>query len=306
MKKAFALIVLLAMAGTYSFSQKKSGTVYSEHETIDKTRELWKAVVSGDEAKLRSFFADSAYIIRNDSDSPRLANAQIGKGTAKWASSFENLKVVDEKPAAPDAIEYKDGIIWVQDWLLMTGIHKKTGIVLDLSVHNLYSFNEEGKITAQVQYFNNNVFEEIAHSETIRENGKVYINHPHIATVRKAMNAFVANDGEKWKSYHSPEAFFSASFMDMGESRSLDEHWDAISKKYHRDDLHFKVEQMGYPDCIYYEESNQYVVYAWWSMTVKKEGAKHEFPLMLSYDFNEEGKIVRENVYVSSNHLDKF
>ena len=33
------------------------------------------------------------------------------------------------KPAFPDAMEYKEGGTWVQDWLLMTGVHKETGIV---------------------------------------------------------------------------------------------------------------------------------------------------------------------------------
>jgi hypothetical protein len=306
MKKFTAFFILLLIAGTYSFSQKKSGTVYSEHETIDKTRELWKAVVSGDAEKLRSFFADSAYVIRNNNDSPKLANEQIGKGLAEWASSFENLEVGDQKPAAPDAIEYKDGIIWVQDWLLMTGIHKKTGIVLDLPIHNLYSFNEEGKITAQVQYFNNNVFEDIGHSQTIRENGKVYINHPHIATVRKVMNAYVAKDMEEWKSYYSAEARFTTASMEWGETIGLEEYWEAVSGKFHKDGLKIKLEQFGYPDCIYYEESNQYVVYSWWKVTVWKEGKKHVVPFMLSHSFDQEGKITFEAAYISSNHLDKF
>ena len=306
MKKIIVLSLLLLIAGVYSFSQKKNGTIYSEHEAIDKTRELWKALVNGDEVKFRSFFADSAYIINNDQPSQKTANADIGKGLAYWKNNFENFSVADQKPAYPDALEYKEGGIWVQDWLIATGIHKETGVVLNLPVHNMYRFNDEGKITIIVRYFNDNVFEEIAHSQTTRENGEVYINHPYIVTVRKAMNAFVAKDFEKWASFFTPYARFSSITMPVGESMSLEEYKEILTSMYVKEGMKYRVEQVGYPDCIYYEESNQYVVYSWWRMIIDKKDFHYEFPMMLSSDFNDEGKIVRLNVYVSSNHLEKF
>jgi hypothetical protein len=306
MKKIIVLSLLLLIAGVYSFSQKKNGTIYSEHEAIDKTRELWKALVNGDEVKFRSFFADSAYIINNDQPSQKTANADIGKGLAYWKNNFENFSVADQKPAYPDALEYKEGGIWVQDWLIATGIHKETGVVLNLPVHNMYRFNDEGKITIIVRYFNNYVFEEIAHSQTTRENGDVYINHPYIVTVRKAMNAFMAKDFEKWASFFTPNARFSSITMPVGESMSLEEYKELLTSMYVKEGMKYRVEQVGYPDCIYYEESNQYVVYSWWRMIIDKKDFHYEFPVMLSSDFNDEGKIVRLNVYVSSNHLEKF
>jgi len=146
--------MLLLTIGANSFAQKKNGIVYSEHETIDKTRELWKAFVNGDEAKYRSFFADTAFLTRNDNRTQKLANAEIGNGIADMSSNYKNFMVRDQKPAFPDAIEYKEGGTWVQDWLLMTGIHKETGIILELPLHNLYRFNEKGKITSITNYFN--------------------------------------------------------------------------------------------------------------------------------------------------------
>ena len=306
MKKNTAFLILLLFVGVNSFSQKKNGTVFSEHETIDITREVWKAAVAGDEAKYRSYFADSAYIIRNESDSPKRANAEIGKGLATWSSKYENLKIGDQKPAYPDAIEYKEGGTWVQDWLLMTGIHKETGIVVDLPVHNLYSFNEEGKIRMMSSYFNNDVFEEIANSQTKKLNGKVYINHPYIVHVRKAMNAFVAKDMESLKSFYSPKASFTASWMNLGESQNLEEYIDNVSETFGSDNVKFKVEQVGYPDCVYYEKNNVYVVYSWWNMFIKKDDKKFEIPYMISHDFDEDGKIIREHLYMSSNHWEDF
>ena len=306
MRKITVIFILLLVVGATSFSQEKSGTIYSKHESIDITKELWKAFVNGDEETYRSFFADSAYMLMNGNPEPKTSNAEISKGVANWVGAYENLKVGDQKPAYPDAMEYKEGGVWVQDWLLMTGIHKKTGIILNLPIHNLYSFNDEGKVTAMISYFNNDVFEEIANSQKTRENGKVFINHPYIVTVRKAMNAFVAKDMDKWASFFSPKARFSTLSMPLEESMSLDEYKEAMAKMFFKDDLKFKVEQVGYPDCIYYEKSDNYIVYSWWKMIYKMDGKLFEYPFMLSHDFNDEGMIIYENIYVSSNHLENL
>jgi len=306
MKKIITLFSLLLIFGVHSFSQNKAGTIYSEHEYIEKSRDHWKAFVEGDEEKYRSFYADSAWIILNDEPSPIRANSSIGTGIGNWKKNYENFSIIDNKPAYPDALEYKDGGTWVQDWIRMKGIHKETGVVLDLPFHNLYQFNEEGKIITRVSYFNNDVFQEIGHSQTTRENGKIYINHPHIVTVRKAMNAFVAKDLDKWASFFADGARFTTSMMQMNESEGMDDYKERLAGIYIKEGLDYHVEQMGYPDCIYYEESNQYVVYSWWVMKADKEGKKIEFPFMLSHDFNDDGEIVSQHVYVSSNHVEKL
>ncbi|MDX2431252.1 MAG: nuclear transport factor 2 family protein [Bacteroides sp.] len=306
MRKITALLILLLFVGVNSFSQKKSGTIFSEHETIDLTRELWQAAVSGDEEKYRSLFADSAYILDNGKTEPITPNAKIGKGLAEWVGTFDNLKISDQKPAFPDAMEYKEEGIWVSDWLLMTGIHKETGIRLNVPIHNMYSFNEEGKIAAMITYFDGSVFEEISDSKTTKGNGKVYINHPYISTVRKAMNAFVAKDVDTWTGFYSPKARFSNLSMKLNESMSLEEYKAMMSNMFFKEDLKFKVEQVGYPDCIYYEKNDMYVVYSWWNMVYKKDGQVNEYPFMLYHTLNDEGLIVSEIIYVSSNHLEKL
>jgi hypothetical protein len=188
--------------------------------------------------------------------------------------------------------------------LIATGIHKESGIVLELPLHNLYAFNDEGKIAMRVTYLDDDVFEEINNSSRKIENGKVFINHPHIVTVRKAMNAFVAKDLETFKSFFSEGAVVSSLTQQLGDSMPLDEYTDYLEERYYADDVNFKVEQVGYPDCIYYAKSDGYVVYSWWEMKVKKGDKMIDFPFMLSHDFDKEGKIYRQNVYVSSNHLE--
>jgi hypothetical protein len=304
MKKITSLFILLMIAGFSSYAQKKSGVVYSEHDAINSTRELWKAQENGDVAKYRSFFADTALVMMNDTETTPESNDQIGKGLSKWASGYDNLKIQDYKPAYPDAIEYKEGGTWVQDWLIMTGVHMETGIVLDLPVHNLYAFNEDGKVTMMLMYFNDDVFEEISNSKGTKENGTVYINHPYIVTVRKAVNAFVARDLDIMKSNYTPEAEFTFSSMNPGESMDLEEYMTYLEDRYFKDEISYKMEQVGYPDCVHYEQNDSYVVYSWWNILIKKDGKKHVLPLMISNDFNDEGKIVFTHIYASSNHFE--
>lgn len=303
MKKPFYLLIALLLAGTTAYSQKKSGTIYIEHEAIGKTQELWQAFLDGDGEKFRSFFADSAYISNNGARNPMLANEQIGQNLDYWKKNFDGLSIGDYEPAYPDALEYKEGGLWVQDWLLLKGIHRETGVVLNLPVHNIYAFNDQGQITLLVRYFNNDVFEEINNAQTTRENGKVYIHHPYIATVRKVMNAAKAGDIETWKSHFAPDARFMSATGQLGDSNSIDEHAGIIRSLTGADAKKFRLEEFGYPDCVYYDGGNNYVVYSWWKITTRVDGELYEFVLMYSHDFNDEGKIVRESMYGSSNHL---
>lgn len=294
--------MILIFLGTMLSAQTKNGTVYSEHETIDKTRDMWKAFQKGDADTFVSFFADSVY---------RFVNGKMThiprddfRGAVKWWNeSMENLVVKDYKPAFPDAIEYKKGGTWVQDWLHFKATHKNTGMNVDLHYHNLYSFNDDGKISSIHFYFNNNVFEEIKNSETTRENGKVYINHPYIVKVRKVLNAYVNKDVETWASYFSPKARFWYSTLKMNETKSFEEVKERLTKNFETMG-EVKIEQVGYPDCIYYEKSNSYSVYSWWNVKRKDGDKKIEYPLMLTHNFDKDGKIEFALIYYSSNHFE--
>lgn len=302
--KNFAVVLFLCLFVTTTFAQKKNGTVYNEHETIDKTKALWEAVQNGDKEKVKTFFADSMTVVRNGNDWQTTAE-NFGNNSGWWKENFVNFKVEDAPGAYADAIEYGDGNIWVQDWLMLTGINEETGINLELHLHNLYAFNEEGKIGLIIQYFNNNVFEDIRDAQTTRENGKIYINHPLIATVRKLVNAYVAEDPATVKSFYADNASFSSIEYGWDESIDLETRMKAIEEHFaKRKDYHFK--QIGYPDCVFYELNNDYLVYSWWeySFVDEESGKKIVAPLMLAHTFNDDGKIVQEMAYYSTNHFE--
>jgi len=134
--KRIALFFMMFFLGSSIYAQENNGTVYSEHESIEKTKALWSAFVKGDKEVYMGFFADTAYVFANGTLNK---NKEVMKGWMDWWSNVDNFKVEDYKPAYPDAIEYKTGGTWVQDWLRFSGIHKKSGVRMDMHFHNLYS-----------------------------------------------------------------------------------------------------------------------------------------------------------------------
>lgn len=303
MKKIFLLVIVIFL-GLMSNAQEKNGTVFIQHPAIEKTKKLWSAFEKGDKVAAEALLADSMVAIYNGSEDFQKREIYL-KGFDFWPNEFENLRIVDDAPAFPDAIEYTKGGLWVQDWLLMTGIHKKSGIALNVHMHNLYSFNKDGKIAALYLYFDNTQFDAINSSMTTQENGKIFINHPYIITVRKAVNAYCAKNLAGMIEYCSPNISFSNSTMKWGESVDLATRKKELEAVFAKTD-NIKMRQVGYPDCIYYAKNDSYVVYSWWvwSGTSKETGKKTEFPLMLAHSFDKEGKIVSEEAYYSSNHLE--
>jgi ketosteroid isomerase-like protein len=292
---------MLAVFVGASHAQKKAGTIYVEHEYIDKTKAMWDAFIEGDREKYESYFYDSVWVSSNGGEVETVPNSEMGDNIDWWQTNFTNIKIEDHKPAYPDALDYKDGGMWVQDWRLFTARHKKTGINLEIPIHSLYAFNDDGKIYVNHAYFNNDVFGLIRESQTTTENGKVYDNHPYILTVRKLVNAFEDADADKYHSFFTDDATFIFSWDEFGDTKSLEESKDGMKRMF-AGDYWVEVDQVGYPDCVFYERGGNHVVYSWWKHTIKKDGKKYEFPVMLSHTFNDDGKIINEYVNASSNH----
>jgi len=304
MKKSL-LVLIAVFIGLISFAQENNGTVYSKHPAIDKTKKLWAAVVKGDKVAAGALLADSMVAIYNGSETPQKKDGYL-KSIDWWSTEFTNFQVVDDSPAYADAIDYTKGGLWVQDWLLLTATHKKSGINLTLHMHNLYSFNKAGLITSMHLYFDNDPFEEINASGSVQENGKVFINHPYIITVRKLVNAYCAENLAAMAELYGPAVSFSNSTMKWGESANLTDRKKELEKQF-ADNENVKMKQVGYPDCIYYTKNDMYVVYSWWvwTGTIKADGRKVEFPIMLAHTFDKDGKIVSEEAYYSDNHFNQ-
>ena len=301
MKKAAALF-LLCMAFLSANAQKENGTVYSDHEAIQKTRSAWEALFRGDKEAFTGFYADTVYVNVNGAISNQLNN-KLSSRVDFW-NQFEKKSFRDDKPATPDAIFYKEGGLWVQDWLRINATHKSTGYRIDLAIHTLYSFNKAGKIRAIIQYFNNDQFQAIQLAPLTIENGTVYKEHPHILTVRKAVNAYADEELDKLLSFYAPGARFFALAEKHGTFKDLaakTEEW----KSTFRDNSDMTFIQYGYPDAIYYAQGNIWQVFSWWRLSYTgSDGKKRsEIPVLLIHEFDKEGKITSESVNVSTNHF---
>jgi len=158
--KKITILLLLTIVCFAANAQKKSGVVYSEHEYIDKTRDLWSAFVKKDKESFLSYYADSVYLIVNGETTKR-SNESL-KGIFTFWEGVSSLNAVDDKGASPDAIEYDNGPNCVQDWLRVTGLHEQSGVEINVQVHCIYFFNDEGKVTGHLQYFDDSFFEEIS------------------------------------------------------------------------------------------------------------------------------------------------
>ncbi len=61
MKKLFTLSLLLMLAISV-YPQKKNGTVYQEHPSIEKVKQFWAALSANDPTTYMSFLADTVVV----------------------------------------------------------------------------------------------------------------------------------------------------------------------------------------------------------------------------------------------------
>lgn len=303
MKKVVFLIIILLTSFLMVNAQKQSGIVYSEHDGITKTRAMWAAFLKGDKETYLSFYADSVWSGNNGS-MERRTKEQFGGMMDWWNKEFKNLSITDDKPAYPDALQFKEGGLFVQDWLKLTGIHEKTGINLDWPFHNVYRFNDQGKVDVILQYYDPARFKEINNSQRTIEDGVVYKFHPYISNTRKAVNAYNAKDLQTWLSFYTPNAVFNSLSLKDGESIDLKTKI-ANTKNTFATYNTINLKQSGEPVCVSYEKTYN-VVYSWWvlSVTTMDGKKKSDIPVMLTHLYDDNGKIMSEAVYMDSKRLE--
>ena len=83
----------------------------------------------------------------------------------------------------------------------------------------------------------------------------------------------------------------------------MEEHLAKLKERFSKPG-EYKMDQIGYPDCVHYDKGDIYVVMSWWNYTAKFEDKKYTAPMMLSHTFDKDGKIVNSSVYFSTNHFE--
>ena len=301
MKKHVIIAMMLFTCIMFSQS-KKNGTVYNEHPAIVAVEAMMQAYFAGDADKVASYLAEDFKGwdgVSTNKDAKGTTKENFLKGV-NWVK--ENLLYTTYKRtngAYPDAIEYKgDDGVWVQTWDHLKAIDAKTGVRIDTPVHRLFEMTSDNKIKNMINYDNDLAWAERRRSFAPRTNGTIYNNHDNINTVRLMMGALEHGDADKGFSYFTEKATFSNLDMAFGERATLAEEKEGFLGMLKNWTIE-SIDVQGYPDYLEYELGNGKVVQSWWTVRMKRksDGKKVKLPLMLTHDFNDEGKITGENGY---------
>jgi hypothetical protein len=163
--KRISTIVLFLLCGMTYAQKKTNGTVYLEHPAIATVEAMTKAFVSGDAAKVESYLADDFKAYNGVSTNPNPKGQdkkQFINNMKWWNEEIAYHSITTSEGSYPDAIEYKkdnkDDEVWVQTWEDLKGMHKKSGVKINMPMHRLFLVNKDNKIKTVLNYMNQSVF----------------------------------------------------------------------------------------------------------------------------------------------------
>ena len=312
MKHTFALLLFVIINTSASYSQKKeNGTVYIDHPAINVVNAFEKASVNGDSLEIAGFLTDDfkAYNgtsnVYNDKGMDKTA---FVKNALRYQRELDYFAIETFPGSYPDAIEYKkdnkDREVWVQNWDMLKGVHKKTGVKLDAAAHRLYQLNKENKIKVIINYYNTKVLDEIGASFANRTNGTIYNHHDNINTIRKAMYAFEKGDLDKTLSFFTDNARFfniNSEYNKYASKTEIKKLWQDFLNTFEIK----SIDVVGYPDYLEYEMNDGREVLSWWKLNLVRKSDKKVITLLLhlSSSFDAKGNIDSQIEYYSDSLL---
>lgn len=314
MKKTIFLFMFLITCALAVFAQKKeNGTIYIEHPANKIIADFNNAIVEGDSAKIAGFLSDDFKGYNGNSNvygDKGLDKTAFVNMTLQYPRNLDYFKIETFPGSYPDALEYKkdnkDGEVVVQDWSMIRGVEKVTGVKMDAAAHRIYTINKNNKIKLILTYANSQVLEEIGASFSDRTNGKIYNHHQNINTIRKMIYALEKGDLDKCLGFYTDNARFSDINSEWGTSHGKAE--EKVNQQNFLNAFEIKnIEMIGYPDYLEYEMDNARSVLSWWNIHLVRKSDKKAItvPVHLSDDFDKDGKIISEMSYYSETLLNK-
>ena len=299
------IIYLISFLFVFSLNaqKNKNGVVFDKHPGIDLVNSFNEAFVAADMDKLNTILHDDfkAYDgLSSNKDQEGTSKQNFMGQSSWWNTNISYLKITNNDPAYPDAVEYKKGDqLWVQTWEKIYGVNNQTGVKFDMPIHRLYRLTKDGKkIISLVDYTDRRNYQRMwdAWPGNDLKNGTIYKNHENINSVRILQYAYANGDVEKAMSYFHE----NASFNDINESSVMNqeqilERDGKIFSGWNLDSL----DEVGYPDYLEYDWRESKVVMSWWNfrMTRKSDGKEVTLPVHFSDSFDNEGKIIRRTSY---------
>ena len=296
------LAIVLALIPVLGWSQVKSGVSYSQHPAYDVVTAMHQVWESGTEAELRAIYAEDAKIWDPGAEEAIDIDREA-KGMNWWHENFSDITITTMKGATPDIIKYKDDKegVWAMEWMVFSAVNKTSGDTISTKLHSMHYVTNEGKINMTVNYWDRETFgAQIQASRGMHRNGRVYDEHPIINTLNEMVAHFEAGEITELATYFTDDAEFYRLGVEGNlnlEERTATWH-QAVATNSVRD-----LEQSGYPDAIYYSRGEgQWVVQSWWwaNNTNAETGEVTREYLHMSHDFNDEGKVTREVIYMAN------
>ena len=296
------LAIVLALIPVLGWSQVKSGVSYSQHPAYDVVTAMHQVWESGTEAELRAIYAEDAKIWDPGAEEA-IGIDREAKGMNWWHENFSDITITTMKGATPDIIKYKDDKegVWAMEWMVFSAVNKTSGDTVSTKLHSMHYVTNEGKINMTANYWDRETFgAQIQASRGMHRNGRVYDEHPIINTLNEMVAHFEAGEITELATYFTDDAEFYRLGVEGNlnlEERTATWH-QAVATNSVRD-----LEQSGYPDAIYYSRGEgQWVVQSWWwaNNTNAETGEVTREYLHMSHDFNDEGKVTREVIYMAN------
>jgi ketosteroid isomerase-like protein len=296
------LAIVLALIPVLGWSQVKSGVSYSQHPAYDVVTAMHQVWESGTEAELRAIYAEDAKIWDPGAEEAIDIDREA-KGMNWWHENFSDITITTMKGATPDIIKYKDDKegVWAMEWMVFSAVNKTSGDTVSTKLHSMHYVTNEGKINMTANYWDRETFgAQTQASFGMHRNGRVYDEHPIINTLNEMVAHFEAGEITELATYFTDDAEFYRLGVEGNlnlEERTATWH-QAVATNSVRD-----LEQSGYPDAIYYSRGEgQWVVQSWWwaNNTNAETGEVTREYLHMSHDFNDEGKVTREVIYMAN------
>ena len=305
--------IIIALFSVTSFGQKKeNGKIYNEHPAIKVVDAFTKALMEGDTSSMGKLmtadFRSKNPVVARPHDK---GNNKAGylRGARSNFDNFDYRSMNPIKGSSPIAIEYandpnKDNAVIVESWDLQKSIHKQTGVKVEVYLHRSFTINKDNKIVEILNYGNPMVGNNIIAASSERKNGIVYSEHRNINNLRLLIGAAENSDLVKMYSFYDPKATFTNSNMDVQKAQTLEEvkaNHKAFFEKFEMSG----IEQVGFPDYVFYEQQNIGVLYSWWNFYFIRKSDKKEIkvPFHYAHNVNKDGKITSEVVYYNGNLL---
>ena len=296
------LAIVLALIPVLGWSQVKSGVSYSQHPAYDVVTAMHQVWESGTEAELRALYTEDAKIWDPGAEEASDMDMEVS-AMNWWQENFSDITITTMEGATPDIIKYKDDKegVWAMEWMVFSAVNRTSGDTISTKLHSMHYVTNEGKINMTANYWDRETFgAQTQASFGMHRNGRVYDEHPIINTLNEMVAHFEAGEITELATYFTDDAEFYRLGVEGNlnlEERTATWH-QAVATNSVRD-----LEQSGYPDAIYYSRGEgQWVVQSWWwaNNTNAETGEVTREYLHMSHDFNDEGKVTREVIYMAN------